>query len=1020
VTSHRVFDDATATLAAPRLSLTAGRRHPGRFTAVPAQIEARADQHPHRTAVSFAGTDLSYQRLDELANGLAAELAAAGVRRGRVVPLLLANRLELPVACLAVLKLGAAFVPLDPHWPVDRLRAILAAMPPGPAVSGRAGMPGGHDGPAVVADLARLVPTPARPGVEVGPDDLMYGIFTSGTTGTPKCAMNRQGGLANRFAFMTRYFAATGSEVVLQNSPHTVDSALWQLLWPLTIGGKTVLPPRHDYLDLHRTIDLIAAQQVTASDFVSSVFNALVTVVEGDPALPPKLASLRWLIVGSEPVNPYAVRRLTGLLPDLRVTNGYGPTETSIGMAFHPMGPDDGDLVPLGRPIDNCGAAVLDDRLRPVPTGEVGEIAVGGACMGEGYLNSPAPTARAFVPNPFQDQIPGSRLYLTGDLGHTDEQGRLFFVGRKDFQVKIGGNRIELGEVQAAAESCPGVWQAEVLVAEEDPGRSLALFVACSTTPTEAQLRAHLLRSLPRASVPARYFLLAAMPLTDTGKVDRRELTSLLDQRLAADAAALAGGAPGSTLGERVLQAMRAALRNPNLAAQEHFMDAGGDSLLALSVVNAIRAGFGVQEVCAQDLFDHPTAERLTLVVQTYQADAAVALSEDELMERDAAPAAERFRPALRPDRLDTVLVTGATGFVGSRIVHELLVRTGCEVVCLARAGDDGRATGRVVRALAARGLWAPAFAGRVRAIAADLALPRLGIPAATWESLADTCDLLLNTGAMVNFLYDYRAHRRANVLGAAQLLRLAVERRPVPLYHVSTLAVLEGADTGAAGPLDSGVAAGQVPRPPGGYNRSKWVAERYLDAAAELGATVTVLRLGELMPAADNGRANPMALTHLLLSAFRRLGLRPDVELWTDYTPVDHAARHVVAAAAEPALDGRRLHLLRPGNVDLADLLPAAGLPLETTSCRRFLSALNQAVASTGDAPLRMLAALLPAPDGAAEPVLRDRFAALLTDNARRYRSDTPWPADEPLTRWVGAYLERLREAYPVGAGPL
>src|SRR5262249_2794055 len=209
-------------------------------------------------------------------------------------------------------------------------------------------------------------------------------------------------------------------------------------------------------------------------------FNALVTVVEGAPELLPRLASLRWLIVGSEPVNPYAVRRLTSLLPDLRVTNGYGPTETSIGMAFHPMTADEGDLVPLGRPIDNCYAAVVDRDLRPVPTGDVGEIVVGGACVGDGYLGRPGLTAEVFVPNPIPARVPGARLYLTGDLGHMDEQGRLFFDGRKDFQVKIGGARIELGEVQSAAESCAGVWQAEVLVAGAGTDRSLVLIVSCA------------------------------------------------------------------------------------------------------------------------------------------------------------------------------------------------------------------------------------------------------------------------------------------------------------------------------------------------------------------------------------------------------------------------------------------------------------------------------------------------------------------------------------------------------------
>jgi non-ribosomal peptide synthetase component F len=229
----------------------------------------------------------------------------------------------------------------------------------------------------------------------------IYGIFTSGTTGVPKCALNRHGGLAKRFAFMTRYFAATGDEIVLQNSGHTYDSSLWQLCWPLTTGGRTVLPVQGEFLNLHRTIDTIAHYGVTATDFVSSIFSALVATVDGDERAQRKLSCLRHVVVGGEEINPRAVHRMRELLPGLRVTNGYGPTETSIGMIFHPVSASDGETIPLGRPIDNCFAVIVDDELRPLPAGTVGEIAIGGACLGAGYHANPEATAAVFPPPPF-------------------------------------------------------------------------------------------------------------------------------------------------------------------------------------------------------------------------------------------------------------------------------------------------------------------------------------------------------------------------------------------------------------------------------------------------------------------------------------------------------------------------------------------------------------------------------------------------------------------------------------------
>ena len=447
---------------------------------------------------------------------------------------------------------------------------------------------------------------PRRPGISLGPGDLCYGFFTSGTTGIPKCALNRHGGLANRLRFMTRWFAAGDDDVVLQNSKHTFDSSLWQLMWPLTTGGRTVLPEAGEFLNLPLTVDTIARYQVTATDFVSSIFNALVALVDGDDAAQRKLASLRYLVVGSEEINARAVHRMRELLPQVRITNGYGPTETSIGMVFHLVSDADGDVIPIGAPIDNCYVAVLGEDGAPRPRGAVGEIAIGGACVGAGYHGDQTATAKAFVPNHFPHCIPGDRLYLSGDFGFLDDDGRLFFSGRRDFQVKIGGVRIELGEVEAAAQRCPGVYQAKALVAEREGIKSLALFAAGSERLTPEALREHLRGALPRTSVPQYCLVLPRMPLGEGGKVDWRELTAMLEARLDADAAALAAAAePGSWDG-LALRAFRVALGQPGLAGDADFMAAGGDSLRALIAVRMLSDECGVPDLCVLDLIENP------------------------------------------------------------------------------------------------------------------------------------------------------------------------------------------------------------------------------------------------------------------------------------------------------------------------------------------------------------------------------------------------------------------------------
>jgi len=980
---------------------------PGRFRPLAELVEARVDLDPHRPAVVHAGATLTYGRLDRLANGLARELAELGVTRGDVVPLLLGNSLELPVSMLALLRLGAAAVPLDEKWPDRRLAAALDVLEPPLTITTGAPVPRGKQLPIRVASL---VETGERPAVRVGPADLAYGVFTSGTTGTPRCALNHHGGLVNRLAFMTSWFgpAPDGVEVVLQNSKHTFDSAVWQLFWPLTTGGRTVVPAPGDFLDLHHTVETIAAHGVTVTDFVPTTFNLLVARLERDPEALRRVGALRHLVVGGEEISPRQVHRLRELLPGLRVSNAYGPSETTIGMVFHDVLAADGDDVPLGRPIDNCAAVVVDERLRPLPPGAVGEIAIGGACVGAGYLGAPESTAAKFVPNPFPE-IAGERLYRSGDVGWYDPYGRLHFGGRRDFQAKVGGVRIELGELELAAEGCPGVRQATALVAGTDAARGLAVFVAAGGgatdgTVTERDLRDHLRRVLPRTSLPRHVVVLAELPLADSAKVDRSALVELLEVRLARAATSEAGEA-GLTPAERVLGAFRVALAEPELPADADFLRAGGDSLRAVSLVAALRTGLGV-DVGVQDLLEHPTSAAMAGFVARQRATPGVPADEQAAMDADALTPLPGPLTAAAAGPVRTVLLTGATGFVGGRLAYELLARTDVRVVCLTRATGDRQARHRVVRALRERGLWRPGWGHRLVGAAGALDRPLLGLTPARWDELAAEVDAVLHAGALVNFLYDYRSHRGANVLGTAELLRLAQRGRPVPLHHVSTLGVLDREAALRDAALAEDVDPERARPPETGYSRSKWVAERLLARAREAGAAVTVLRLGEVMPAAA-GPANPRALTHLLLSAFAHLRACPDVVLRSDYTPVDWAARVTVAALFDRTAAGRDLHVLHPESVCLTGVLPRAGVPLERVEPDEFRGRVADAAAG-GPAELVTLDGILRRLPGDLDRLVVDNPALFRADaGIRLARRAGIRPPD--LGRAIRGYAGRL-----------
>jgi thioester reductase-like protein len=529
------------------------------------------------------------------------------------------------------------------------------------------------------------------------------------------------------------------------------------------------------------------------------------------------------------------------------------------------------------------------------------------------------------------------------------------------------------------------------------------LVVAVAGAVDSAAVRAHLAGKLPRASLPQHILVLPALPLTDNGKVDLRALHTAVEEglRVSPERAAVGGDDEDASAAERIARIMGEALETAEFGLDEDFLARGGDSLRAMAVVLRLRAAFGAS-LGVQHLYQSRTPSALAAVLEAATEPGPDAQETDEaLMERDARLAADLTAPAhaqraLAPPR--TVLVTGATGFVGSRAVLHLLRDTDISVVCIVRGESDERAGDRLVRVL--RGLDPAVGTGRdrLRVHAGDLGRPRCGLTPRDWDALAAECDAVLHIGALVNLLFDYRAHRSANVLGTLEILRLCLTGRIKALHHVSTLGALDrhAAALAAAGggPVGEYCDPAAATPPLGGYSRSKWVAERLVLDAGGRGAPVTVYRLGEVMPAGD-GRPNPRALTHLLLCAFRRVGAAPAVPMRTDYTPVDQVADRLVAGLGDPAVRGLALHVFHGDGVNLPDLAP--GLPAVSEAGFR------RALAERG----REFEVLLALPAGL-ERVLTDN-PALFTRDACADLDRRHGLGDGPLGPSIAAYQQYL-----------
>lgn len=566
----------------------------GRAVAYPADrtvlqlFQECAAARPDRVAVVYGHDSLTYGELDQRSNTLAHELHERGVRRGEFLPLALESGLELPLAMIASMKIAAPFVPIDPAGPVERTTLMIETMGARVLVDA----PGSSTGPESVTrislDATRTPGTPAAPAVPPATlDDPIYGFYTSGSTGEPKCAVNIHRGLLNRFSYMTRALSSRSDEVVLQNSRPQFDSSLWQLLWPLTTGSMVVMPTRSGILDLPSTIDTIERYGVTMTDFVPSIFNTLVELLHAEPELVGRLRSLRRLLIGGEEMTAATVHAFRAMLPTVDTINTYGPTEASIGSVFHHVTEADGEVIPLGRPIDNTYLLILDSGLTLVRPGEIGELYIGGDCLGLGYLNDPERTKAAFVDNPFPE-IPGNRLYRTGDLGFHSANGLVHFAGRRDNQVKIAGVRIELLDVEAAFLRLDDVTDAKVVASSDLDNRMLIAFVTTRATGTDASvLMAQVRDMLPATMLPRRIVILDQMPLTPNGKADRRALVALADSLTSQTVMAVPTDA-ADVVRAHWLELLPVAQLDPD----DDFFESGGDSLTAQRLAIALEQRF--------------------------------------------------------------------------------------------------------------------------------------------------------------------------------------------------------------------------------------------------------------------------------------------------------------------------------------------------------------------------------------------------------------------------------------------
>ncbi|MFD3716804.1 amino acid adenylation domain-containing protein, partial [Streptomyces sp. NPDC058677] len=609
--------DAPAAVQRERFAATWSGPAPALAEAtLPELFRAQALRTPDSPAVAHEGTPLSYAQLDDASDRLAGRLVAAGLGPEQVAAVSLPRSADLVVAMLAVMKAGAAYLPVDPDYPADRIAYILGDAAPRllittGALSERLDAAGaaGPELPRLLIDEAgtgapgqhpELEPatavSAAVPGRSPQPSHPAYLIYTSGSTGRPKGVAVTHGGLPSLVAAQVEAFAVEPGSRVLQFASPSFDASVWEVCMALLTGACLVLAPQERLLPGAPLAALLEEQRVTHVTLPPSAL----------PSMPEDaMGTVTTLVVAGESCPADLVERWSR---GRRMFNAYGPTETTVCATI--SSPLAGRVAPpIGRPITNARTYVLDSALRPVPDGVTGELYLAGAGLARGYLGRPGLTAERFVADPFGP--PGARMYRTGDLARWTTQGELEYQGRVDDQVKVRGFRIEPGEIQAALTTAAQVTQAFVTVREDRPGdRRLTAYVVASpgTAADPTSLRAHLATTLPAHMIPSAFVALDALPLTANGKVDRRALPA---PELGG---AATGRRPRSPQEEILCGLFSEVLGVPEPGIDDSFFDLGGHSLLATRLMNRIRSTLGV-EIPVRRLFETPTVAGLAAVL---------------------------------------------------------------------------------------------------------------------------------------------------------------------------------------------------------------------------------------------------------------------------------------------------------------------------------------------------------------------------------------------------------------------
>ena len=908
----------------------------------------QAKRVPDAVAIKQDERTISYRELDEQTNRLANKLIAQGVKPGQVVGIVGSASVEFIIGILGALKAGAAYVPVDVGYPAERINFMMQEANVNIVLT-----TAGNDQTRKLAPSLNCMPledektyaeNAGRPDVAYSPSNPIYIIYTSGSTGKPKGVMVPHKGVFNYLMWVKRSLLQNQVYDVPLYSSLSFDLVVTSIFIPLITGARMVIYSGEDKSGLVEKI--VRDNEVDILKMTPSHL-ALLEMVDCQST------RVKKLIVGGENLSTDLCLRILAKYPQgLSIINEYGPTEASVACAWHSFNPamDRGGSVPIGVPAGNARLYILDEELRLVPRGAVGELYIAGDGLADCYVNRQDLTDQAFLPDPFAE---GQRMYRTGDLVRLSVQGRIVYLGRKDHQVKIRGYRIETSEIENVLSKYPSIKDSFVLaVAGENSEDSfLCGYYTGSGEVDVSELKNHLLQELPGYMVPAHLIYMDQIPVTPNGKVDRRalpmpdceecEIKQIIE--------------PQNEVEEIVLKAFRSILRKSNLGMTDNFFDMGGNSLKAVTLTYELKKHV---ETGVNDVFKYQTPQRLARNVRPLENNLVNKLMEvKERFENGPVPnlsasftkqetdyakqyAAYADLDVSEQKPYESVLLTGVTGFLGIFLLKGLLEKTDSNIQLIIR-GKNIEEAGKRLDAK-----WKYYFKEalpetcrkRIKIHVGDLAGEKLGLPLADWQKLSEEVDCIINAAALVKHYGHYEEFVSANVDSTSNLIDLALQGRKKVLHQISTTSVglgnIEGRDSllFTEFELDAGQQTDNF------YLRTKLEAEKQIIAAEKQGLTANIYRVSNIVFDSINGCFQENIEDNGFfrqVKSYIAVGAVPEGIDMCDFSFVDRVADSILTLFDRPALFNEIYHIQNETKQSLGSFLEAPGLNLAIRKMR-------------------------------------------------------------------------------------